>query len=101
MSGLVIGLVSFCQNQTKNLILLFLFPYKVIQSVFKELKSRDLPPRDDLTGAPVYIIGLPVQLYSSLFIFNKRNWPQKNNQTDPKSIYLTFNDNGCYQTFLQ
>jgi len=41
MSGLVIGLVSFCQNQTKNLILLFLFPYKVIQNVFKELKSRD------------------------------------------------------------
>ena len=42
MSGLVIGLVSFCQNQTKNLILLFfLFPYKVIQSVFKELKSRE------------------------------------------------------------
>ena len=41
MSGLVIGLVSFCQNQTKNLILLFLFPYKVIQNIFKELKSRD------------------------------------------------------------
>ena len=41
MSGLVIGLVSFCQNQTKNLILLFLFPYKVILKIFKELKSRE------------------------------------------------------------
>ena len=48
--------------------------------------------------AGLYLIGLPVQLYSSLFIDNKRNWPQKNNQTDPKSIYLTFDDNDSFQT---